>query len=115
MNQLFIHPYLDEHVSVLVATLLRARAFEATTTLEASMIGRSDAQQLAYATERDMAIVTHNRVHFETLAKQYLDEAKAHTGIIIAVRRTPFEIARRLLVVMNNVAADEMANQVRYI
>jgi hypothetical protein len=38
-----------------------------------------------------------------------------HYGIIFAVRRPPQEIARRLLVILNQVTADEMENQVRYI
>jgi hypothetical protein len=35
--------------------------------------------------------------------------------IIIAVRRSPYEIVRRLLAILNHVPADEMKNQLRYI
>lgn len=38
-----------------------------------------------------------------------------HGGIILAVRRPPQEIVRRLLVIINHVTADEMKNQIRYI
>jgi hypothetical protein len=38
-----------------------------------------------------------------------------HYGVIFAVRRSPQEIAQRLLVILNQVTADEMQNQVRYI
>jgi hypothetical protein len=38
-----------------------------------------------------------------------------HYGVIFAVRRSPQEIAQRLLVILNQVRADEMQNQVRYI
>jgi hypothetical protein len=31
------------------------------------------------------------------------------------VRRDPYELARRLLVMLNRVAAEEMRNQLRYI
>jgi len=36
-------------------------------------------------------------------------------GIIIAVRRPPYEIVRRLSLILNQVTADEIQNQLRYI
>jgi predicted nuclease of predicted toxin-antitoxin system len=115
VNQLFIRLYLDEDVDVLVATLLRARGFEATTTLEAKNVGATDAAQLAHAVEQDCALLTHNRADFEELASEYLARGQKHHGMIIAVRRTPYELARRLLEILNQVTADEMVNQIRYI
>ena len=38
-----------------------------------------------------------------------------HYGVIFAVRRSPQEIAQRLLAILNQVTSDEMQNQVRYI
>jgi len=35
--------------------------------------------------------------------------------MIIAVRRSPYEIARRLLTTLNHGTADEMENRLRYI
>ena len=115
MTGLFIHAYLDEDVDVLIATLLRSRGFQATTTRESGLIGSDDERQLAHSSANGWAIVTHNRVDFEKLARQYIDSGKSHSGIIIAVRRPATELARRLLVLINHVAADEMANQVRHI
>lgn len=115
MGGLFIELYLDEDVSVLVAELMRARGFAATTTRDAERRGSSDAEQLAFAASRGKALVTHNRVDFEALAKQYYETDEGHHGIIIAVRRSPYEIARRLLLILNDVTADEMRNQIRYI
>jgi len=85
------------------------------TTLEAGQIGRSDADQLVFATERQMAILTHNRDDFVTLARQYVATGRNHSGIIIAVRRPPHEIARRLLSLFDRVAAEEMDNQLLYL
>ena len=115
MSDLFIRLYLDEDVSALIATLLRSRGFVATTTLNAGRLGATDDQQLAYVAENQMAILTHNRVHFDRLASQYIATGRTHHGIIIAVRRRPHEIARRLLLLLNQVTANEMYNQVRYI
>ena len=115
MSRLFVSTYLDEDVNVLIATLLRARAWAAQTTLEAGRIGSSDSAQLAYAAEQQMAPLTHNRVHFENLAREYTAAGQTHSGIIIAVRRSPYEITRRLLGVLNATTADELDNQVIYV
>ena len=115
MSRLFINLYLDEDVSVLIATLMRSRGLSATTTIEAGNGGHSDAVQLAFAAQRQLAILTHNRADFERLAAEYFEQNRPHAGIIIAVRRTPYEIARRLLTLINNVTADEMDNQVMYV
>ena len=64
MSRLFIGVYLDEDVSVLVADLLRSRKYDALTTLEAGNVRLSDAEQLAFATSRGLAILTHNRDDF---------------------------------------------------
>lgn len=115
MSKLFIELYLDEDVDVLVADLLAARGFVAITTTEAGNKGLSDAEQLVVATTAQQTLLTHNRVDFEELAAEYFDQGKEHYGIIIAVRRPAQELAQRLLVILNNVTADEMKNQVRYI
>jgi predicted nuclease of predicted toxin-antitoxin system len=111
----FIELYLDEDVSVLVAELLRARGFSVITTREAGQLGSSDADQLAYAVSQRRALLTHNRVDFESLAQTYFSPGRSHSGIIMAVRHSPYEIVRRLLVVLDQVTADEFENQVRYV
>ena len=60
MSRLFISLFLDEDVSVLIAKLIRSRAYSAMTTLESRRVGRSDVEQLEFATSQQMAILTHN-------------------------------------------------------
>lgn len=115
MTRLFIELYLDEDVDVLVADLVQARGFQATTTQEARQMSKSDAEQFAYAVSQQKTMLTHNRIDFEALAQTYFTAGQAHHGIIIAVRRSPYEIARRLFTILNHVTADEMRNQLRYI
>lgn len=115
MTPLFIKLYLDEDVDVLVADLIRGYGFDVALTRDAGRLGASDTDQLTYAAAQQRTIVTHNRIDFEELATAYFNAGKEHAGIIIAVRRPPFEIARRLLVILNHVSADEMRNQLRYI
>jgi hypothetical protein len=115
VRRLFIELYLDEDVSVLVAGLVRTRGYIATITQEAGMAGQNDSAQLAYAVARGEAILTHNRKDYETLAEEYFAAGQTHYGIIIAARRNPYELARRLLAILNSVTADEMENQLCYI
>lgn len=115
MTQLFIELYVDEDVSVLVADLLRARHFIAITTRDAGRLHAQDDEQLAYAVSQQKAFLTHNRADFELLAQTYATTQQTHYGIIIAVRHSPYEIVRQLLVLLNNVTADEMQGQLYYI
>lgn len=115
MNDLFIFLYLDEDVDVLVAQLIRARGFDVTTTRDENQLYNDDIFQLEYAISRRMTIVTHNRIHFEQLAEDCFETGKTHFGVIIATRNPPYEIARRLLIILNQVSAQEMVNQIRYI
>ena len=115
MSRLFIELYFDEDVSALVAALVRARGFAVTTTVEAGNLGTSDAEQLAHAATWQKTFLTHNRADFERLAQEYFAAGRTHYGIIIAVRRPARELAMRLLAVLNQVTADEMENQLRYI
>lgn len=115
MSSLFIRLYLDEDVNVLVADLLKAKGFDALTVRDAGQLRASDEEQLAYAVRQKRALVTHNRSDFETLAQSYFTTGQKHYGVILAVRRSPQEIAQWLLIILNQVTTDEMENQVRYI
>jgi predicted nuclease of predicted toxin-antitoxin system len=112
---MFVKIYLDENVSFVVAGILRSRGFDATTAQEAGNKGLSDDEQLKFALTNSMTILTHDRVDFEELAKRYFAGNKTHGGIIIVYPHPPQEIARRLTIVLNNITADEMKNQIIYI
>ena len=115
MTRIFVELYLDEDVDVLVADLLRARGYSVTTTRDAGQLGNTDSEQLAYAAHEGRAILTHNRVHFEALGREYLSTGKTHFGILLASRHPPQEVARRLLLLLNQVTVDELKDQIRYL
>jgi predicted nuclease of predicted toxin-antitoxin system len=113
--KLFADLYLDEDVSVLIATLLQARGFNAVTARDEGMLTEDDPVQLAHAVALKRCIVTHNRDHFEQLHTAYVQAGDHHYGIIVAVRRTPYQIANRLVTLLNTLTADEVENQLLYI
>jgi predicted nuclease of predicted toxin-antitoxin system len=115
VRKLFVELYLDEDVDVLVAELLKKRGYSAITARDAGTLGQEDHVQLAHAVQEQRALLTHNRVDFERLGLVYFERAEDHFGIILAVRRSPHELVNRLLQLLNEVTADELKNQVRYL
>ena len=114
MSQLFIRVYLDEDVDVLIAELLKARGFEAFTTRESGQSGNSDTEQMEYAVAHRLTIFSHNRVHFEAMDRLFRENGRKHLGMIIAARRSPYSIARRLLAILNRVTAEEIEGLILY-
>lgn len=107
--------YTDEDVDVLLKPLLTAKGFKVFTTLDEGMLGKTDQEQLEHAGKLKALFVTHNRIDFEKLAVQYLQEAKAHGGIILATRRNVYELARRIARFLEIHRSDDITNQVWYI
>jgi hypothetical protein len=70
---------------------------------------------LAHAASLGMTLLSHNRVDFERLAREYVESGRSHHGIILAGRHPPHELMRRLLLILNQATADEMKDRVRYI
>ncbi len=113
---LYLRLYFDEDVAADIVDNLRARGFNVRCAREASMLHRSDDDQLTIAVSQGRVLVTHNRHDFETRHKRYLETGQAHYGIIIARRRPrPEHVVSRLLDLLNRVTVDEMMNQLRYI
>lgn len=112
---LFAKVYVDEDVDVLVATLLLAQGLDATTTRKQGMLGKLDSEQLAYAASVERCLLTHNRVDFERLHLQYIADDRQHLGIIVAPKKSAYEIVQRVSILLDTLTADEIANQLLYV
>jgi hypothetical protein len=106
--------YTDEDMSALVATLLRSRGLDITTVPEQSTLGKTDLEQLEFPTSMSRCILTHNRVDFERLHLQYIEENRQHSGIIIVPQKNAYEIAQRIGILVSALTADEIVNQLLY-
>ncbi len=113
--KLFATLYLDEDVSVLVATLLAARGLDVTTAREQQILGKADDEQLVYAESLGRCLLTHNRVDFELLHAEYVTGGRQHSGIIIATRTSAYTIAGRVATLLDTLTADEITNQLLYV
>ncbi|PNW54131.1 UNVERIFIED_CONTAM: hypothetical protein BEN50_09445 [Euhalothece sp. KZN 001] len=112
---IFAQVYLDEDVDILVASLLLAKGLDATTAREQKMLGKSDAEQLTFATSLQRCILTHNRLDFERLHTHYFNNNWSHSGIIIVKRRNAYEMTERIVILFDTLMADEIRNQLLYL
>ncbi len=106
--------YTDEDMSALVATLLSARGLDITTVPEQGTLGKTDKEQLEFATSIGRCILTHNRVDFERLHLQYIEENRRHCGIIVIPQKNAYEVAQRIGILVSTLTANEIKNQLLY-
>lgn len=111
---IFAALYTDEDVSALVATLLRSRGLDVTTVPEQLTLGRTDGEQLELATSMKRCLLTHNRVDFERLHIQYMEDNRQHPGIIIVPQKNAYEVAQRVGILVSALAVEEITNQLLY-
>lgn len=111
---IFATLYTDEDMSALVATLLRSRGLDVTTVPEQGTLGKTDREQLEFATSLGRCILTHNRIDFERLHLQYLEDGRQHSGIVVVPQKNAYEVARRIGILVSALMADEMMNQLLY-
>ncbi|MBR8827162.1 MAG: DUF5615 family PIN-like protein [Gomphosphaeria aponina SAG 52.96 = DSM 107014] len=96
---------------------LRSRGVDAITAADAGMLGRSDPEQLDYATSQGRIIYTFNRGDFYLLHTRYLTEGKIHAGIILAPQQSYSigEQLRQILELLITKSAEEMQNNVQFL
>jgi hypothetical protein len=114
LPRLFAALYTDEDVSPNLAPALRRRGYTEQSAIEASNIGVSDEAQLAYATEKGMALLTYNIQHFLPLAEAWYLNGQEHAGLILSEQfsqRQFGELLQRVLRLLNRWTADEIKNQ----
>ena len=75
--------YLDEDVPVELARQLKRRGIDVATAQEAGMLGRSDHEQLEYATAAGRVLLTYDN-DFIGLARRWFEEGRHHSGIVIS-------------------------------
>lgn len=112
---IFAALYIDEDISALVAVLLRARGLDVLTTQESGFMGRSDSEQLAHPVSVERCLLTHNRVDFEWLHLQFIENNQQHFGIVVVPQKNAYEIAQRVGILLDSLTADEIANQLLYV
>jgi predicted nuclease of predicted toxin-antitoxin system len=104
--------HLDEHVDHEIATALRTRGIDVTTTTDAGLLQSDDEDHVAFALREKRVIFTNDQDFLRLHAR-----GAPHAGIAFCERgsRSTKEIIRSLCVVHDSLTEDEMAGQVEYI
>lgn len=75
----------------------------------------SDAEQLAYAVAQGCTLFSFNASDYMALHLEYLTQEREHMGIIVS-KQVPISAAlRRLLILFDQISADEIHNQLRWL
>lgn len=82
------------------------------------MQGRTDEEQLEYATSVDRVLYSFNVRHFMALHARFLEEGKSRAGIILAKQERRYSVGeqmRLLLRIMTDLSAEQIRNQVVFL
>lgn len=107
--------FLDEDVHFALATALRKRGYDAVHTLEERRLGKSDDDQLAFASTEDRCIVTFNVGDFVRLHNRRLEAGHEHAGIVVSKQLPIGESLRRLLVLLQKEDGASMKSNLRFL
>lgn len=107
--------YLDEDVDVLLSKLFGARGLDCISALQAGHLAWTDEQHLVWAEAETRVLITHNRLDFENLARQWWQGQRDHAGVVLAIRRVDtYDLLRRLLPVLSLYDQTSWNNVVMY-
>lgn len=107
-----IRYHLDEHVATAVASGLRRRGIDVTTTAEADLLGADDPDHLALALREGRVVVTHDS-DFLSLARAQPE----HAGICYCHQqvRSVRQIIEMLCLLHECYDAETMRNRIEYL
>ena len=93
--------YIDEDLTDRLAVSLRSRGYDVVSAHEVNMRGKTDKEQLEYATKHNRVILTRNIKHFVNLQRDYYKRKLSHKGIAVT-NYLPFkELIRRTTKFLN--------------
>jgi hypothetical protein len=109
--------YIDEDASSNRLVLqLRARDFDVLTAFAAGLNGKTDEEQLVWASESQRVIYTFNVGDFCRLHQNFARTGREHGGIIVGQQRYSIgEQLRRLSRLLNAKSAKDMRNSLEFL
>ena len=104
--------HLDENISQAIASGLRRRGIDVTTTPEQNLIGKLDQEQLSFAASQKRIIFTQD-TNFLRLQHQGF----SHYGIAYCPQKSKFigEIIQGLMLIWQVLEVEDMIDQLEYL
>ena len=111
-----IRIYTDESTSVAIAEGLKRRGVDAFSARDAGNLGLTDEEQLIYAGKEKATVFTHY-TDFLQIAARWLDEGRAHQGIIYChqARYSVGECVRKLRMLTAMLYSEDMVNHIEFL
>jgi len=100
--------YIDEDLTDRLAVALRSRGYDVISVHEVNMRGKTDKEQLEFATQNNRIILTRNIKHFVALQREYYKHGLLHKGIVMTDYLPLKELIRRITRFLNKKKASEM-------
>ncbi|MBI4688674.1 MAG: DUF5615 family PIN-like protein [Nitrospirae bacterium] len=110
-----IRLYIDEDLTDRLAVALRSRGFDVISAHEVDMRGRTDKEQLEYATKNNRVILTRNIKHFINLQREYYKNGLLHNGMVVTDYLPLKELIRRITKFLNERHPGEMKNRLDWL
>lgn len=110
--------YIDEDaMSRALIRGLRSRGIDATTVFDEGMVGKSDRAQIEYATRTGRVLYSFNVADYCRLHKEYLNERKFHSGIVVVYRQrySAGQQLRLLLKLADEKSAEDLTNELIFL
>ena len=104
--------HLDEHIDHAIASALRSRGIDVTTTKDAGLLAADDTDHLAFALHQQRVIVTSDADYLA-----HANRGVAHAGIAFVPRgiRSIGHVVRHLLLMNDCLTPEEMAGRVEFL
>ncbi len=96
---------------------LRPRGVSVITALDAGLIGKPDAEHLAFATADARSVYTFNVCDFYRLHERWISAGREHAGMILAPQQrfSVGELWRRILRLRAAMTAENMRNHAEFL
>jgi predicted nuclease of predicted toxin-antitoxin system len=110
-----VRVYLDESVSVVLATVLRQHGIDCLTARDAGHLGATDEAQLGFATSAQRVLFTHDTKDFLQLAAAWSLAGRAHAGLLLAHQVPLRELILRFRAFLLRSHAADLTNQLLWL
>lgn len=110
--------YIDEDATdTELVRGLRLRSFDVLTAAEADLLGRSDPDQLAFATSKSRVLYSFNVADYHEIHTSWSATGRPHAGLLLAQQRrySIGEQIRRIVRLSATLSAEEMRSREEFL